>query len=698
MKRLINAITSRFISEEVKQPEDSITLRVITFLAQTIAALSLAYVTQLWWLMPLGVTVLLIGHVYAYTYRHNPQKWMRNIGFIGLHFGLCAMLAGVVSGVPYPQAQFAVLAMAFVSIEVFSRMNLYSAFGLGFINLYTAATLSRDISFGIFLLTFIALLLAFLWRADSEDGIKKNPHILRGTQQSRQQIGRLIGGWSWRFVLVVVMLGGIVFMFTPRYAARPLFMPISLTLPIETEPQKSVINPAAPLIQLEGVTTSETSEYYFGFNDSLDLSYRGGLSETLMMYVSSGAWSYWRGYAYDTYDGRTWTYSDDEIREVDADGRAYFDLKEAPNSDTFVASFYIQQPMPNIIWTGGTPVELFFPSSRIGIDETGGIRVGSQLLPGMIYSMVSERVNFNPDQLRSAKGFVNPLVWAQYTQLPDTITQRTRDLAHEIADPQPTQYDKVIAIRDYLLTSYPYDFFPPPLAPNTDAVDQFLFVDQRGYCEMYVSAMVVMLRELGIPARFVVGFGSGDYNQFTGYYEVRANDAHAWVEVYFPEYGWIPFDPTPGWEGDPQTGAVQRWVFSETFGELDLPRISLGGVFEVGAGAMSILLTPFMLIGGIAAIGGVFYALWRAWQAWVARQAKKFHDDPIRRAIFHEYNKAQRKINAPRGAGQTVQEHAREHPELQEIADAVDIAAYRPKPPDDSLLERVRRWIKAFRK
>ncbi len=94
-------------------------------------------------------------------------------------------------------------------------------------------------------------------------------------------------------------------------------------------------------------------------------------------------------------------------------------------------------------------------------------------------------------------------------------------------------YDKAVALREHLQTNYPYDYFPPPQQPGAETCDQFLFVDGRGVCEQYVTSLVVMLRVLGIPARLVASYGSGAYNSITGYYEVRANDAHAWAEVYF---------------------------------------------------------------------------------------------------------------------------------------------------------------------
>ena len=249
-------------------------------------------------------------------------------------------------------------------------------------------------------------------------------------------------------------------------------------------------------------------------------------------------------------------------------------------------------------------------------------------------------------------------------------------------------------MRDYLRDTYPYDFFPPPQQPNTESIDQFLFVDRRGVCEHFVSAMVILLRELGIPARLVSGFGSGDYNPITGYYEVRANDAHAWAEVYFPEYGWLPFDPTPGWNGDPRTGPVQTWIFSDLFVNVQLPSIPFRQIFEAGAAALGQIGAPLMILAALGAAVLIGRLAWTRWglRRWALRVSHYARQDPARRRIFAIYRQAQRRLRSYRAAAQTPQEHAATQPALRELADLVDIAAYRPQPPDASLLARALNW------
>jgi len=206
--------------------------------------------------------------------------------------------------------------------------------------------------------------------------------------------------------------------------------------------------------------------------------------------------------------------------------------------------------------------------------------------------------------------------------------------------------------------------------------------------------MVVMLRSIGIPARFVVGYGSDTYNTITGYYEVQANDAHAWVEVFFPGYEWVVFDPTPGWTGNPESGLVQTWPLSNLFAGLDLPSLPLGQVFEAGVAAFGIIGGPLILLVLIAVTAFGALRFWRWWtRRHICKQLRRiFYRDPAREPIYVAYRNAQRQLKSFREQSQTAQEHAAVEPQLQELASLVDIAAYRPQPPESSLIERARAW------
>jgi hypothetical protein len=128
---------------------------------------------------------------------------------------------------------------------------------------------------------------------------------------------------------------------------------------------------------------------------------------------------------------------------------------------------------------------------------------------------------------------------------PPPVSAEVAALARDVTRGAPTVYDKVIAVERHLREQYQYSLDISSGSAAAEPVEEFLFRRKTGYCEHYATAMVVMLRTLGIPARLVTGFLPGEWNDFGGYFTVRQRDAHAWVEVLFPRSGWIAFDPTP---------------------------------------------------------------------------------------------------------------------------------------------------------
>jgi protein-glutamine gamma-glutamyltransferase len=686
-----------------RDPEPSAALRTLTFLGQVVGIVSLAQPTQLWPAAAIAIAALAFGHRYAYRHRAQPDRRVRVFVFVALHLVFCYLFAALVAGGPYPQAQIAMLAMAVVSWEVVSRLNLYSCFGLSLLNLYVASTLSRDLLFGLFLLIYLGLLLAFLWRADSEDGVKDNPAVLKNLSPQRPDSPSHPWGQRARSVLgfapAILIAAALVFVFSPRFASRPLIPPITLRLPINRSPSAQIVNPALPVVQIEGIAATGESEYYYGFDSRLDLGYRGGLTDTIMMYVRSPAASFWRSHAFDTYDGRTWTQADPRLTLLRANGGQYLFrfYNPLPPGETFASSFFIAEPMPNVVFVGGRPVQMLFPAQEVSLDSTGGIRAPETLQPGTQYTVYSLPQNDPPEVLRLDNGPYPEAIRAVYLQLPPALPQRVRDLALNLAAGQRTAYDRAVVLRDYLKATYPYDYFPPPQAPNTDSVDQFLFVDRRGVCEHYVSALVVMLRSLGIPARLAAGYGSGDFNALTGYFEVHADDAHAWAEVYFPAHGWVPFDPTPGWNGDPQTGPVRTWVFSNLVDTTRLPSLPIGQAAEAGMAMFGVAARPLMAAAAVAGMGILIWGLWLVWQGWRTAHPPRprgLRDHPARRAILNAYRVAQRRLRSPRPAPQTAREHSQARPELASLVEAVEVAAYRPEPPDEAMVKKARGWGK----
>ncbi len=162
---------------------------------------------------------------------------------------------------------------------------------------------------------------------------------------------------------------------------------------------------------------------------------------------------------------------------------------------------------------------------------------------GEPYDVLSSVSVADEASLREAGRTYPNWVVPRYLQLPDSLPERVRLLAAEITTELDTPYDKAKAIESYL-RSIPYSQDIPGPRLGQDGVDYFLFDEQQGYCDYYASAMVVMLRSVGVPARYVRGYIHPSSDE--GVYRVLESDGHAWPEVYFPGYGWVEFEPTGG--------------------------------------------------------------------------------------------------------------------------------------------------------
>lgn len=168
---------------------------------------------------------------------------------------------------------------------------------------------------------------------------------------------------------------------------------------------------------------------------------------------------------------------------------------------------------------------------------------------GMTYfiNLDSKALDFEKDaRLRELKTTFENLnvIYSKYLQLPETLPDRVKTLASDITSSANNDYDKVKAIEQYLARNYKYTLSPKPASRRKDFVDSFLFEQKEGYCTYFASAMTVMVRSIGIPARYVEGYMLPSNPETGRIFRVTNEQAHAWVEVYFEGYGWLPFEPT----------------------------------------------------------------------------------------------------------------------------------------------------------
>jgi len=177
-------------------------------------------------------------------------------------------------------------------------------------------------------------------------------------------------------------------------------------------------------------------------------------------------------------------------------------------------------------------------------DDVEAVFSQDDVTQGSAYAVTGLTSTAAPDQLRTAGDDYPAWVTDRYLKLPETVTERTRELASQLAAGQSNAFDTATAVEDYVRSTIAYneDVDAPP--SNQDVVDYVLFESKEGYCEYYASAMAVLLRAEGIPARVVGGYFPAPFDPNEGGNLYREKNAHLWVEAFFPGYGWIPFEPT----------------------------------------------------------------------------------------------------------------------------------------------------------
>lgn len=270
---------------------------------------------------------------------------------------------------------------------------------------------------------------------------------------------------------------------------------------------------------------------------------------------------YWRIESKDLYTGKGWERSTEldfeELTNGEIEWSTFQRHRIETESYSAVVRTIVQTQLPKVVYPYGiyqitSPGnETFFTDSHSGQIESES----SEQMQNMSYSIEYDAPSFSINELRSNSEEDPDSIKQQYLQLPDSLPDRVRELAAEITNGENNRYDKAQAIEGYFSSNgfiYQIEEVPVP-EEGEDYVDQFLFESKVGYCDNFSTSMVVMLRALDIPARWVKGFTGGVEaqdqpplpNEYS-LYEVTNNNAHSWVEVYFPETGWVPFEPTSG--------------------------------------------------------------------------------------------------------------------------------------------------------
>jgi len=295
------------------------------------------------------------------------------------------------------------------------------------------------------------------------------------------------------------------------------------------------------------------------FNRQMVLGGPVNLSDTPIFDIEAAQGRYWRATVYDYYSGRGWASTYEEV-ELLGKGTTEMatppyklrqPLKQAvrlllPSTRTIVAAAQMTDiDIATEAYALSLPFEDIAPETknRRPPADIAAAYARVRLREGDVYQAVSSITVADEESLRAAGAQNEAWVEARYLQLPQALPARVLALAHRLTDEQSNNYDKAVAIERYLRQIKYNEAIQEPPA-GVDAVDYFLFESREGYCDYYASAMVVLARAVGIPARLARGYAQGERFPDSDIYRVRERNSHAWPELYFPGYGWVEFEPT----------------------------------------------------------------------------------------------------------------------------------------------------------
>ncbi|SHK12071.1 Transglutaminase-like superfamily protein [Anaerobranca californiensis DSM 14826] len=257
---------------------------------------------------------------------------------------------------------------------------------------------------------------------------------------------------------------------------------------------------------------------------------------------------YLRGESSQIYLGRGWRRN---ILSYNSYHQSTIPVKKYPGVDYQEVTLEVEvlNGSYNVIFAGLNTKEVILPSgirgNNVMLINDSDILINGSIGRGNIYQVIIDYPSFSPEHLRQGGEYSDDFPLEEYIQLPVNYSGIVTSLAEGLTKRYNNNYDKVIALKNYLLSGqFKYNLNVPYPPENMDFVEHFLET-KEGYCVHFSTAFVVMVRSLGIPARWVKGFTPGT-PQGDGYYVVTDENAHAWAEVYFPNAGWVPFEVTPG--------------------------------------------------------------------------------------------------------------------------------------------------------
>jgi protein-glutamine gamma-glutamyltransferase len=467
--------------------------------------------------------------------------------FLFFPLDLWVLSRNLAEGAPNPPLYAALLSA--IHLLLFAAViRLYSAHTnrdyiflavLAVASMLASAILTVETSFLIALAVFLVLSVStFVALEIRRSAIGAVSPALAPDSPLARRLNRALGLTSLLVAASVLIVGAVIFFMIPRFTTGYL----------------SALNLQPSLMT--------------GFSDNVALGDIGKIKQNSAVVMrirvdgdpARAADVHWRGIVLTDFDGKRWStpVQDETVVIANSEGEYSLTPSALPRTDFYPLHYTVlMEPIATdaiFIAPRAESVEGRFGEESSRPD--GSLRHGYLLLDrtGSLFNSVHNNIKIRYEgasrlplvsapELRKASAEYPDVIRDSYLQLPP-LDPRIQKLAEQIAAPSTNEYDKAANIQRYLIAHYSYtlDLSGPRVQ---DPLANFLFVRRSGHCEYFASAMTVMLRAIGIPARYATGFLPGEYNDIGGDYIVRESDAHTWVEVYFPGYGWMTFDPTP---------------------------------------------------------------------------------------------------------------------------------------------------------
>jgi transglutaminase-like putative cysteine protease len=542
-------------------PEDSTLFRAATLIAVLVGIFACSSVGELSQVSALIAAIAIaIGMTFSAITRKRPWQWVKillAIAVIGVFvqfvmsvFG--AARTGELSSIELPLAGLFTWVQVVHSFDVPARRDLlFSVAAAGaLVTVAGAQAVSAGFLFfvSLWLLSSIVAL-ACSWRSMSGG---------RGRLPTAGLVGATI--------LVLVMAVLLDAVLPPPKASQEITLPSSLT--------SYLALPTGGGLTEGGANASEPAQAgkpggvggYVGMAGPLDTALRGTLGNEIVMRVRAGIPGYFLGMTYSSWNGQSWT-NPTACTKLTEDTGSPFQMPAEPatggsphyGTSTVpppgrqnIQTFYVEQSLPNLLFATSAPALIYFPDHALVFACDDSIRSTIAMTPGTVYTVISQDDEATPAQLAGvATAAITSAVraaFSRYLQLPSPNPYgRVAALARSIIDKAhpTTVVGEVQALETWIGGHTQYSTDIPPLRPGQDAVNEFLFGNRVGYCEQISTALAVMLRSIGVPAREATGYVPGTFDPLSNLYDIQAKDAHAWVQVWFPGgYGWQSFDPT----------------------------------------------------------------------------------------------------------------------------------------------------------